>query len=391
MNPAGAGFWARVALLFLVHSGRATTALSAMVITAVAALIFLAGLSVGVEDAMVKNSVGLFSGHIIGEGLPSATPPKALMLTGVDAVLKRVFVSGALTHGNRVQPIVLCGIEPEQEAAHTSMPRKIIHGRYPRADRHEIMISRETADALGTGIGEHLRFSSPNGAAGPELSIAGVYRTGVEAIDRDLAFVPLADLPGTPNTWSAAVFLRTGIPAGPVLHRYRERFLKEATFTSWETRMPDLRQLIDLEAISMAIVIFLVFGVVAIGIACSFVIFIIRNLREYGILKAMGAYPREIAGLIVAKVLLLNLFACTLGMLIGILTVLGVSQAGGIDISAFTSHNSYFAVSGVIVPRLTGFSLWLPPATAMLFGLLAAVWPAVLVVRKKPADVLQMI
>ena len=141
----------------------------------------------------------------------------------------------------------------------------------------------------------------------------------------------------------------------------------------------------------MAIVIVLVFGVVAIGIACSFVIFIIRNLREYGILKAMGVYPREIAGLIVAKVLLLNLLACTVGILTGVLAVVAVSQAGGIDISAFTSHNQYFAVSGVIVPRLTGFSLWLPPATALLFGLLAAIWPAGVVVRRKPADILRMI
>ena len=141
----------------------------------------------------------------------------------------------------------------------------------------------------------------------------------------------------------------------------------------------------------MAIVIFLVFGVVAIGIACSFVIFIIRNLREYGILKAMGVFPGEMAGLIAAKVLFLNLLACSVGVLIGVTAVFAVSHAGGIDISAFTSHNRYFSVSGEIVPRLTVFSLWLPPATALFFSLLAAAWPALLVVRKKAADVLRMI
>ena len=155
--------------------------------------------------------------------------------------------------------------------------------------------------------------------------------------------------------------------------------------------MPDLRQLIDLEAISMAIVILLVFGVVAIGIACSFVIFILRNMREYGILKAMGVGRGEMAGLIVAKVLLMNGIACSAGIGIGILAVLTVAGTGGIDISAFTSHNRYFAVSGIILPRLTAFSLWAPPATAMLFGLLAALWPAVMVARKKAADILRMI
>jgi len=391
MKPVGVRFWSRIALLFLVRSGRATAALSAMVVTAVAALIFLAALSVGVEDAMLRNTVGLFSGHIAGEGLSPSMQPRALMSAGVDVVMKRVFVSGALSHGARMQPLVLCGIDPQQEAAHTAFPQKITQGRYPRADRDEILISRETADALGVDLGKRLRFSSPNAEDDFEGSISGIYRTGVAALDQGLAFVPWDRLQAAQHSWTAAIFLRIGVPVGPVVRLYRERFNEDATFTSWETRMPDLRQLIDLEAISMAIVIVLVFGVVAIGIACSFVIFIIRNLREYGILKAMGVYPREIAGLIVAKVLLLNLIACTVGILMGVLTVFAVSQAGGIDISAFTSHNRYFTVSGVIVPRLTVFSLWLPPATALLFGLLAAAWPAILVVRKKPADVLRMI
>jgi ABC-type lipoprotein release transport system permease subunit len=62
---------------------------------------------------------------------------------------------------------------------------------------------------------------------------------------------------------------------------------------------------------------------------------------------------------------------------------------GGIDISAFTSHNQYFSVSGVIVPRLTAFSLCTPPATALLFSLLASLWPAVLLARKKAAEILR--
>jgi len=40
--------------------------------------------------------------------------------------------------------------------------------------------------------------------------------------------------------------------------------------------MPDLKQLIDLNYISMSIVILLVFGVVSLGIACAFVIVILK-------------------------------------------------------------------------------------------------------------------
>jgi ABC-type lipoprotein release transport system permease subunit len=181
------------------------------------------------------------------------------------------------------------------------------------------------------------------------------------------------------------------VDADPVMQIFQRKFPEPVRFESWKTQMPDLKQLIDLEAVSMAIVILLVFGVVAIGIACSFVIFILRNIREYGILKAMGVTTAEMSTLIVAKVVLMNILACGMGLLIGLLAVMTVSHMGGIDISAFTSHNRYFAVSGIIMPRLTVFSLWTPPATSLLFSLVAAFWPAALVARQKVADILRMV
>jgi ABC-type lipoprotein release transport system permease subunit len=141
----------------------------------------------------------------------------------------------------------------------------------------------------------------------------------------------------------------------------------------------------------MGIVIVLVFGVVSIGIACSFVIFIIKNIREYGIMKAMGVTTRELSALIVMKVALMNFFACGVGLLIGVVSVWGIAESGGIDITAFTSHNRYFTVSGIIYPRLTAFSLLAPPVTAFLFSLVAAIWPAMLVARRKTADIIRMI
>lgn len=390
MRSPGAVFWSRVAARFLMRSGRSTAALSLMVVFAVAALIFLAALSVGVEDAMLRNTVGLFSGHIAADHLPASIRPADLMIHGVAAVLKRRFLPGRVTADGHSLSLTLCGVDPQREAAVTALKRKIVTGRYPRAGKREILIGDAVASRLGVAVGDRLRFLTPSAAQPLELTIAGCYRTGVDALDRNLGFVPLDVLPDR-GPWSAAIFLHTGVDVDAVLAAYRKRFAGSVTFTSWKTRMPDLRQLIDLEAVSMAMVIVLVFAVVAVGIACAFVISIMRNLREYGILKTMGVTRLEIAGLIVAKVLLINLAACTAGVVIGVLAAWAVAGGGGIDIGAFTSHNPYFAVSGVIVPRLTVFSLWAPPATALGFGLLAAVWPAVLVARKRAADILRLV
>ena len=97
MKSGGVGFWARIALRFLVRSGRSTVPLSLMVITAVAALVFLSALAVGVNDAMLRNTVGLFSGHIDGYGLDASVRPADLAVPGVKGVLKRIWVPGVIS------------------------------------------------------------------------------------------------------------------------------------------------------------------------------------------------------------------------------------------------------------------------------------------------------
>jgi ABC-type lipoprotein release transport system permease subunit len=391
MKSEGIGFWTRMALLFLVRSGRSTGPLTAMVIIAVSALIFLSALAVGVNDAMLRNTVGLFSGHVTGLALAPTVRPKDLVVPGVAAVLKRVYLLGVLSGGRVDHSLMLCAIDPDREIALTGLPKKLVEGGYPRAGRSEMMIGKPLAEALGVQTGATLRFASPDLESALQLTVVGIYQTHIDRLDRSLVFCPLAAIPKKDLPWSAAVFLKHDSVAQRVIETYGQKWPDRYRFESWETTMPDLRQLIDLQYISMAMVIVLVFFVVAVGIACSLVIFILKNIREYGIMKAMGVTTRGMSALIVTQVGLINAAACAVGLCIGVLAVWVVADFGGIDLSAWTSHNQYFAVSGVIYPRLTLFSLLAPPATAFLFGLLSATWPAALLARRKAAEIMRMI
>lgn len=385
------GFWMKTALQFLIRSGRTTVVLSVMVVVAVSSLIFLSALAVGVNDAMLQNSVGLFSGHIAGSGLPSTLGPEDLMEAGVSGVTKRFYLPGVLSNGHLDQPLTLCAVNPERESALTALSMKTVSGRYLHGQENTLFISRILAEDLGLETGAVLLFSAASLGTPLELSVSGIYETGIERLDRGIVFCPMAAIPEINGTWSAAVFLERGTLPGKIINGYQQKWPGVGRFESWETLMPDLRQLIDLQYVSMGIVIFLVFGVVSVGISCIFIIFVIKNIREYGIMKAMGVTTGEISLLIVMKVGLMNAASCGVGVLIGILAVWGVSGAGGIDISAFTSHNQYFAVSGILFPRLTSFSLLAPSVTAFVFSLLSAVWPAVMVARRKAADIIRII
>jgi len=385
------GFWIHLAFLFLARSGRSTAALSIMVIVAVSALIFLSALAVGVNDAMLRNTVGLFSGHITGSNLPFSIEMGDLSVKGVKGVLKRVYLPGVLSSGKLGQPAALCVIDPHRETNFTVLHKKIIQGRYPQSGQSEVMISGPLAKELGVKLGARLQFTYGNRDNTQTLSVSGIYEARIEQMDRRIIFCALDALQTKGTSWSASLFLKDGVRPGKVIDRLNQKWPDKYRFESWETMMPDLKQLIDLEYISMGIVIILVFIVVAVGIACSFVIFIIKNMREYGIMRSMGVSIGEMSVLITMKIVLMNLVACIAGLLFGTIATYGVAGSGGIDITAFTSHNQYFTVSGFIYPRLTPFSLLAPPVSSFFFGLIAAIWPVVLLAKKKTADILRMV
>jgi ABC-type lipoprotein release transport system permease subunit len=383
-------FWIKIALHFLFRSGRSTFVLALMVLLAVSTLIFLSSLAVGINDAMIRNSVSIHSGHIAGFDLAPDLDPERLKTNGVTSVLKRIPIPGVLFHGERFEMVNVLAINPEQEKERTAIYKKTIQGRYPQSHESSIFISQWTAESLDVQPGETIQFSLNLQSPRTALTISGIYKTGIDQFDRGIAFSPLGALPGEAKSWTAAVFLKDGVTPEAVINIYQKAGFNTTHFKVWSDLMPDLKQLIDLNYISMSIVTALVLGVVSFGIAGAFVIFILKHFREYGIMKAMGVTSTEIGILIFAEVILMNLIASLVGGVIGVLVVVIVARIG-IDLTAFTSHNPYFVVSGVIYPRLTIYSVWVPPALAFLFSTIAAIWPIVMVIRRKAAEIIRSV
>jgi ABC-type lipoprotein release transport system permease subunit len=380
-------FWLRIAFLFVWRSWRSTMALTLMVLFSVAALIFLAALAVGTNDAMVRNSVGLLFGHIVAENLPSSVTKNDLAVNGVKGVLFRKSRPFVLGHGDGLETVSFVGMEPLQEKTFTVLWKKTIRGRYPRDGEKALFVSADVARRIGAHVGQVVNYGARPGVWDGKMVISGIYRTGIAQLDQGVVFCPLEALSFGSAPISAAIFLEDGVRPETVLRKYRAAGLG-GVFRAWTEFMPDLKQLIDLNFVSMAIVMALVFAIVSLSISCTFVIFILKNIREHGIMKAMGVTPLESACLIVSQIFLVTAAASAIGVVCGAVACLLVRRTG-IDLTSFTSHNQYFAVSGVIYPRLTLFSLCLPPLMAIAFGLVASVWPALFVIRRKAADILR--
>jgi len=385
MNPV---FWIKIALLFLLRSRRTTLALGVMISFAIAALVFISAIAVGINDCMILNSTGLYAGHITGSHIPATIVRETLLADGVSGVLQRFKVSGTIYQGVKSEVIALIAVDPDQELKNTYLWKKIVRGKYIEDNQSEILVSDVTAKLFDLDPGATIFFRTDSTVY--PFIVSGIFKTGIDRFDNGLAFCPLSIISDRPGTWDCALFLKPGADMKQIIAAYSQKGLKIPNLKTWKELMPDLTQLIELNQISMGFVMFLVLGVVSFGTACAFAIVIISNIREYGIMKAMGVTSGEIVMLIFSEVILMNLIASFAGSLAGLLTVL-ISSRTGIDLSGFTSHNQYFVVSGIITPRLNSFSLFLPSFLSIALCLLSAIWPTMIVIRQRTSDILRIL
>jgi ABC-type lipoprotein release transport system permease subunit len=386
----------RLALRQVRRHRRKSLATGGFILVGTAILVVLVGITVGINDAMVTNSIRLHTGQIFIEvpgenGGAMKALAEALADDGLtDVVLRRERFGVLLKSPQGAAPATLYQVAPEQEATTTAIAGRITAGRYPGKGLAQILLGQDLAEALGADLGTDLDLWSAAGQRLGRLKVSGIYATGITHFDRNVAYLPtggIADLPvGAVTEFS--LFYDGGSTYGAQQYRLEKLLPDGAKLANWQNLMPDLVQLIEMNGVSMGIILVLVYGLVGFGISNTFVLTIVERYREFGILKAMGLRPGELEVLVFLESFLVCLVATGLGLSCGwLLTeLLGVT---GIDLTRWTSHNRYFLVTGVVHARTTLAGLVWPAGIALAVSLLAAYLPTRICRRRSTADLLR--
>jgi ABC-type lipoprotein release transport system permease subunit len=269
--------------------------------------------------------------------------------------------------------------------------RRIIAGRYPQPGRAQILIGKACADTLGLAVGATLNLMTDPTSTARAYRVSGIFATGIEHFDAQFTYIADPHLDETlaaAATTEYAFFFHPGASIPKATAAIGQQLPPTWQLKRWDQLMPDLVQLIDLNEISMQIIMVLVVVLVGFGISNTFILTIVERYREFGILKAMGVTPHELTLLIFLESFLVCAGAALLGLLIGWGLTTGLGLVG-IDLSAFTSHNRYFVVTGVVHPRLTYGGLLGPGLLVVLVSLISSYLPTRMAGRRITADILR--
>jgi putative ABC transport system permease protein len=313
--------------------------------------------------------------------------------------LARLMVGAILSSGETSLEGILIGIDPD--ARETVYPAvELRQGRHFRAGEHGILLNRGVARKLGVGIGDTI-VALGNAADGRltavRLNVTGIWVVrGLESYEWGACYVDLADVQDLLDVGDQAGVLvfrerDPGSAAGPLASSLNRHFVQAGMpleAYSWEDMGGPFVGGVLLTRFVAGITDVVMALIVAAGVMNTALMSVFERTREIGTLRAIGCRRSGVLRLFLLEALLLGLAGAFGGAGLGAGLIVFLGRTG---IPAFSEAQRYSYGGDYLYPRLNARDLVSVPGVMVVACVLAALVPALLASRKRPADALRYV
>jgi putative ABC transport system permease protein len=334
-----------------------------------ALLLISLGLLDGGHEQMIADGVRLGPGHVVVQtkGYQDTSSDELLLPARVVSTIEgflqtstmkqvvrgvspRLLATGLLSSSANSAGVRIMGVLPQDERAVSLIPQRMVEGTYLSKDRPSgFVIGAELARKLELKIGSKVVLmtqalrqpgTETKNGAGQEmqstlLRVSGIFRTGLQAFDANIIQLPLPaaqTLLGVADGQVTQVALLLDQEGdSPVVARALRRQLTGAPVEvlTWRESLPMLAQILGLDHAFNYIMNGVILAMVGLGILNTILMRVLERRYEFGVCKALGLRPQQLAVMIIGESLALTAISLTLGLALGL------------------SVNHYFATSGL--------------------------------------------
>ena len=288
----------------------------------------------------------------------------------------------------------LLGVDPEREGRLTRIGRAV---KADLAGDHEVILGSRLAEHLGVAVGDNVILLAPDyygSQSADRFRVVGTLHVGDDRVDAYAAIVALDELrefvayPG--GLSHVAAFASDAGEVETARTDIQAVFARGAfDVMAWPELLPDLHQLIVLDDLGAYLTLSILIVVVAFGLLNTILMSVLERVREFGVMRAMGARPTRIFKLVVVESLLISSIGLVGGFAIGVPLVLWLERNPIPFTGDAASAMQVFGIEPVMVFRLTGDQLVGLVCLLLAVALLAALPPALRAARGRPVDALR--
>jgi putative ABC transport system permease protein len=346
-----------------------------------ALLLISLGLLDGGHEQTIADGVRFGPGHVVvqAKGYQDSSSDELLLpaqaVSDVQGFLKtgtiqhkvrgvspRLLATGLLSTSASSAGVRIVGVIPEDERAVSLVPQRMVEGTYLTSDDKlsGVVIGDELARKLELKIGskavlmtQTLTQAGVKTGAGDEMNstllrVSGIFRTGLQAIDANMIYLPLSSaqalLGVTDDRVTQVALLLVQEGDSPLVARALRKQLEGSPVEvlTWRESLPMLAQILGLDHAFNYIMNGVILAMVGLGILNTILMRVLERRYEFGVSKALGLRPRQLAIMVVGESLALTAISLALGLALGL------------------SVQHYFATAGLDLRWV--FKTGLPPA-----------------------------
>ncbi len=376
----------------------------------VAALITIISVMNGFEGELRTRLVALTAHATLQGPAPlladwRAVAERARSVPGTTGVAPFTDVQAMIGRAGQLQPVLLHGLDPSEEAEVSDIALHMMEGRLadlvPGARR--IVLGRVIAWQLGADVGDEITVMVPgreliSSGGRPRLqtfTVSGMFEVGLQEHDGGIALVSLED---------AAVLAGGGAqPAGLRLRfddvmRAPARAAAVATVVGGGATVRDWTQdhaayfrAIRIEKTMMSLILMLVVAVAAFNIVAALVMVVNEKRSDIAILRTLGLARGGVVGVFFTQGLVIGAIGTVLGVALGLLVAHNVGTIVPVLERVFGFHfmdpTVYYITE--IPAEVRAGQVTIIGLAAFALTVLATIYPALRGAATEPAEALR--
>lgn len=367
----------------------------------------------GMYGMMIDNTLQIFTGHLQVQApgykdeqkMRQIVPDILSLVNTIRAELKskavaargRTFVLASSEE--RSYGVMVYGVEPEFEQNVSNIPGLVSDGRYLR-DRGaaEIVIGSILARNLRVNIGDEMTLlggGADGSFAAAVVNIVGIFASGVTAIDRNIAEIPLRlfqEIFSMRGAGHQIVIVGEDLGEVPFLQMRVQSVLpagSDLVVRDWDELQPGLKQAIQADMGGSFFMYFILVVLVSFSVLNTQLMSVLERTREFGIVMALGLKPGKLGGLIMLETALMGMMGAVLGAVAGALLTSWFTT-NGLAFPGMEEMAAQFNLPAKMYPRINLLTLLAGPGIVFVFTMLAAIYPALRLRWQNPVEAMRV-
>ena len=240
------------------------------------------------------------------------------------AMVPRIESFSLVSFGEKARGAMLIGIDPDKENELTFLKEKLVEGHYLTEKGNSLIIGQGLAEYLNVQTGDTLALIGQGyrgmNAVG-KYGIKGIIETPIAAFNDQAVYMSLSEAQyyfGMENQITNLAldvhdFNRLDKLKSEIGNRIDSSFYEVMT---WQEMMPDLVQQIELDYASGKIIHYVLYIIIGFGMFGTILMMARERTYEFGILVAIGMRRGRLKLLSIAEMIMLSFGGVALGMII---------------------------------------------------------------------------